>query len=578
MKWIWPLLIVVSTAMVILISVWRINIVVDEIEYLNKELDATMEDWVENYYMEMDVLVQLFWDAEYEGSAFIERFSHSKDEVMAFWNHFSLMPEILDGVVIIEENGSGKSSIYFDPKQRELMYGYPETMEGYLEYARKEYINENIFNIAFPLLSDQQGLDRPFLYLSDKGRTTLILLDYDIWRNRYPAAITEIVRPRRESIKRLLKINVLDDDGTIISKGMMEDDFSTIPLTLVEIETDFFDENQGGSNLIPQEYKENWSLNYLVRLRNSNSGNNTPGAISNDGIALVRDVNIVGRCIIAKLETRDSAVIYEAIKIQFGGLLLSYTSLILLIVLLFVLTRTNRQSVQMVKRQQSFIANVSHDLRTPLAVICNAGSNLSEGYISDDERVKKYGRLISEEGERLGGMVEGVLMYSGFQAGKIQKERLSGVSFFEEIIKPFRFLFEQKNIRFEVYIQPELEFDGDAQGLSSALSNLLRNAYLHGSSGKYITFCADKSQDGRSVLIRVSDDGPGLSRGEQKKVFQPFTRGEEAERLAVSGSGLGLSLVKQVAELHGGGVSVVSEPGQGAEFILRLPLGEKSSG
>lgn len=121
-----------------------------------------------------------------------------------------------------------------------------------------------------------------------------------------------------------------------------------------------------------------------------------------------------------------------------------------------------------------------------------------------------------------------------------------------------------------LYFRPEIS--GDAAALRRVFQNLLTNAARHGGSGGWIGLSA-KAVNGAEAMVevRVADRGPGIPESEQVGIFKPFVRGSAAQERQIRGSGLGLSLVKEIVEAHNGVVLVRSQPGQGATFTVRLP-------
>jgi signal transduction histidine kinase len=121
---------------------------------------------------------------------------------------------------------------------------------------------------------------------------------------------------------------------------------------------------------------------------------------------------------------------------------------------------------------------------------------------------------------------------------------------------------------------------GDPAALRSVVQNLISNALKYSRRGGQVTVQAREVQagDGKALQIVIHDQGDGIPGDEIAQVFEPFFRGKRARATQAQGSGLGLSLVKQVVEGHGGSVEVVSTPGAGSSFLVQLPIGEAASG
>ncbi|MES2439553.1 MAG: HAMP domain-containing sensor histidine kinase [Verrucomicrobiota bacterium] len=239
----------------------------------------------------------------------------------------------------------------------------------------------------------------------------------------------------------------------------------------------------------------------------------------------------------------------------------------------WMLLRVTRTSRRLAEEQMKFVANVTHELRTPLTVIRGAAHNLKRGIVKDQEGIARYSGLILEHAESLGEMVEQVLDFSGAQGGQLGKER-QPVDLAAVLRSAISLL--KGDARFSgCDIDLTLPFDlpvvtGDPAALKRALVNLIENAAKHGGAGGWIGVSARAA--GKRVDIDIADHGPGIPADEQRSIFNPFFRGGVARSYQIRGSGLGLSLVKEIATAHGGTISVESETGRGSVFTLSLPV------
>ena len=243
----------------------------------------------------------------------------------------------------------------------------------------------------------------------------------------------------------------------------------------------------------------------------------------------------------------------------------------------FALARQTRKSRQLAEQQMNFVAGVSHELRTPLTVIRGAAHNLKRGVVSERGQVEKYSGLIIEHVEQLGEMIEQVLTLAGAQkknpAGLRVPVALADV--LRDAVAATAHETQAAQCEVQLELPPSLpEISGDASALRRAFQNLIGNAAKHGGSGKWIGVTAVADEDGipPMVEIQVADRGPGIPAHEQAEIFKPFVRGARAQALQIRGSGLGLSLVKEIIEAHGGTISVRSQSGNGATFVVRLPV------
>ncbi len=267
------------------------------------------------------------------------------------------------------------------------------------------------------------------------------------------------------------------------------------------------------------------------------------------------------------------------------NLAISFGVLILLTVSIAMLLVSTRRAKRLAEQQMEFVAGVSHELRTPLAVIRSAGENLADGVIDEQQQIKRYGALIASEGRRLTEMVEQILEFSGIQSGKknylLRPANVSEV--IEQAIAACVPMLEEGGFELNKEISKDLPpVAADEAALSRSLQNLLTNAMKYSGANRSIAIKAQmhKTVTGQEVHITVSDKGLGIAAEDLPHIFEPFYRGREAVASQIHGSGLGLSLVKQIIESHHGRITVSSEEGNGSRFIIHLPaiksLGEIS--
>lgn len=236
-----------------------------------------------------------------------------------------------------------------------------------------------------------------------------------------------------------------------------------------------------------------------------------------------------------------------------------------------------RRAGQLAARQMDFVATVSHELRTPLTVIRSAAQNLSAGVVSNPGQARRYGELIEDEGRRLTDMVEQILEYARFHGERpLRTQQLTDVRVLvEDVLSSCRPLCEQAGMTLEVTCEPaDLPLvQGDVPALRRALHNLVANALKHAADGRWIGVAvgADGARGHGQVFVAVSDRGPGIPAPDLAHLFEPFYRGRRAVERQVHGNGLGLSLVRRIAEAHGGSVTVKSAVGEETTFVLRLP-------
>jgi len=224
------------------------------------------------------------------------------------------------------------------------------------------------------------------------------------------------------------------------------------------------------------------------------------------------------------------------------------------------------------QRQVEFVSSVSHEFRTPIAVIYSAGENLADGVAKEDGQVSRYGTLIKGEGRKLSAMVEQILDFAGANSGR-RKYNFVGTAvatIIENALAECGSLIDEKGIEVETDISPVLPvIKADRYAVSQAIQNLIVNSVKYNNGDKRIHVSAENG--GGTVKISIEDHGIGISKSDMRQIFEPFFRSREVVDAQIHGNGLGLSLVKQIAEAHGGRVYAVSEIGKGSKFTIELP-------
>jgi len=217
--------------------------------------------------------------------------------------------------------------------------------------------------------------------------------------------------------------------------------------------------------------------------------------------------------------------------------------------------------------RQSFMSNVSHELKTPLSIISGYAVLLEEGGLSESEQAE-YAGYIRRESERLVKLTSDMLRLSKFD-GAGQKLDCAEFSLDEQIRSAILLLepqWSEKNIEVSVDLR-DTRYCGDADLLSHVWLNLIGNAVKYTPEGGRIDVGLTSSPD--AVTVHVGDSGIGMTKETMAHMFEMFYQGDESHRR--EGSGLGLAIVKRIVELHGGSVTAVSALGKGSVFTVSLP-------
>jgi two-component system phosphate regulon sensor histidine kinase PhoR len=223
--------------------------------------------------------------------------------------------------------------------------------------------------------------------------------------------------------------------------------------------------------------------------------------------------------------------------------------------------------------KSDFVANVSHELKTPLALVRMFGELLQSGRAGSDEKRRQYLDIIVSESERLSNLIENVLDFAKVERGQAAYEfseaRLAEVV--SRAVEACRVRAEREGIALDFEASAELP-DAllDQRAIEIAVINLVDNAVKYAGDGKRVSVSVGRSEN--ALEIRVTDQGPGIAPEDKKRIFERFVRGRSAEGKQVRGSGIGLALVKHIAEAHGGAVRVEEASPKGSCFVFTVAL------
>ncbi len=242
--------------------------------------------------------------------------------------------------------------------------------------------------------------------------------------------------------------------------------------------------------------------------------------------------------------------------------------------------RRNAELVKLDKMKDEFVSIVSHELRTPLTIIKNylwLVTHENKDQVGPDA-LKKI-QIVIQSTERLMLIVEDTLTVSRIENGKInlKKEPLDLVARVEYILDIYHIQAEEKHVK----VSLETEFDSanvqvDINKIHEVIVNIYGNALKFTPVKGSIKIHVRRSDDGKMYQIVFTDSGPGIPKEKQEKLFTKFGKIDEsyANLPNVNGTGLGLYISQEIMKLHGGSISVESEYGQGATFIVNLPISE----
>ena len=224
------------------------------------------------------------------------------------------------------------------------------------------------------------------------------------------------------------------------------------------------------------------------------------------------------------------------------------------------------------KNLRRFVADASHELRTPLTAIRGFSELYRQGAVSGEGKTKELVGRIEDESIRMGTLVEDLLLLARLdQSPEIERLPVNLNEVIEGAVASARVTSPDHSIEMRLPEEDSYVL-GDSHRIHQIVANLLENARSHTPAGTKITVEVEESDN--TTEVSVADNGPGLGKEDQERIFERFYRADSSRTRAVKteGSGLGLSIVKAIMHAHGGEVRVESEVGKGAKFVLTFPV------
>jgi signal transduction histidine kinase len=228
-----------------------------------------------------------------------------------------------------------------------------------------------------------------------------------------------------------------------------------------------------------------------------------------------------------------------------------------------------RRQLAVAKQKTDFVSNVSHELKTPLTSIRMFSELLADGRVTDAPRQKQFLQIISAEAARLTRLINNVLDFARPDRRKYNMTRCDLAAVVRDILDTYRPHLESAGFKLEATLplRPVL-VNGDCDALSQIVLNLVSNAEKYSGAEKSI---AVEVENGDCTRIHVMDRGLGVPRGCEQRIFEQFYRAHDSLSSGIQGSGLGLTLARQIARAHGGDVTYQAREGGGSRFTLTLP-------
>ena len=241
-----------------------------------------------------------------------------------------------------------------------------------------------------------------------------------------------------------------------------------------------------------------------------------------------------------------------------------------------IMSKQLKRQIKNMKKMENFrsefIANVSHEVKTPLTSILSAVEIL-DGIDNTNPRAKKCLKIISEQSKRLNRLIQDILSLADLEKKQIFKNRdfaeLSINSTVENAVNLCRGLTDAAGIEVVIEENTPTKIFGNSYFLEQAINNLITNAVKYSKTDKIVI---NAHVENNEIKISVKDFGIGMKKEEAARIFERFYRVDKARSRELGGTGLGLAIVKNIAKLHNGNVEVITSPGRGANFIITIPI------
>lgn len=229
--------------------------------------------------------------------------------------------------------------------------------------------------------------------------------------------------------------------------------------------------------------------------------------------------------------------------------------------------------------RSEFVANVSHELKTPIAAVKGFAETLLSGAVNDPDTAKSFLQIIHDESERLNRLILNILDLSKIESKQapLQLSPIELHQFLDKTISMMEPEAEKKNIRLTMQADKEIYIEADEDRLQQVVLNLISNGISYTGEGGSVHVSvrlleADEDRVQEEVEIVVEDNGIGIPERDLPRIFERFYRVDKARSRSSGGTGLGLSIVKHIIDLHRGTIHVESKVGEGSRFIIRLPV------
>lgn len=499
------------------------------------------------------------------------------------WQQNALYPQLIKQFKVVLPNGE---LAYFD-KQSNQFVPMAANYQFSILQSNFDPIDEKQLTLTMPIYDHQNRFDfnvetpaaqMPEVISMPRVLAFLVInLDENVIKNQILKDLTQKYFP--ESNFKLSVFSRQQNTELFQTENLAKADFSIPIFELMPENLAFFVNKDLMTTLNNSNGKRQIILNQRFETRTSTSAvQNQNGTVkiqvlngNNNQIFDRKIFSPTGRWML-NLQHKDGSLEQFVGNSRRRNLLISFGILGLLGGSIGLIFLSAYRAQVLAQRQIDFVSAVSHEFRTPIAVIYSAGENLADGVAREGQQVSRYGNLIKGEGKKLAGMVEQILEFAGARSGRKKYDfRETDVKkIVEDALNDCAPLIAEKNFEVETDFAENLPLiQSDANSLSHAVQNLIINGIKYSNGSNWLKISAQNG--GGTIKITVEDKGIGITKKDLKQIFSPFYRAKDVVDSQIHGNGLGLSLVKQTVDAHHGKIEVESEIGKGSKFTIELP-------
>ncbi|HKP98321.1 MAG TPA: HAMP domain-containing sensor histidine kinase [Fibrobacteria bacterium] len=439
---------------------------------------------------------------------------------------------------------------------------------GFTNYHQvKFYLSETV-----NLLTSLESLPREIrdYFWSIHQRSEIFLVNAEFVSREWKASPEYLIRSQALDFRNPIQINYLDGIPYLIIGYPWLDKETRI---IARLNESVF--NEAIESEILQSKKSAWKTMDFALLSRKDQVVMTTDSLADRKVAMVKDLPgdfPAWKLVIFKM--KDS----EVIALGRRKLTLLYTllafSLAALLIGSFSALQGLKNERKMVRMKSNFLSAVSHELKTPLTAIRMFAEILESGRQTQEDKRKKYATLIGEEAMRLYGMIEGILSFTKLEEkrAKMNFSDLNLTQAVQEVAGLMAGAFDKAGIKLSLQLEPETVVHGDYDSLRSVVQNLLENSLKYSKTGTAVQVALENAPE--KAVLRVKDQGIGISGSDQKHIFDKFYRAGDELTRKTKGSGLGLAIVKQILDSHRAQIKVNSKLNEGTEMVITFPRGK----